>query len=891
MNILKPFYLPILLLLITVSAGCVTSNECRWVNDQNTGTRIWLSNANPTLTYVWEGERFDSVAHGNGILYVIDNGSVVEQRTAKAYYGALEENDIVSVSDTEAYVGGIIDEKFDGYGVYHKNGEIYIGNFKDSKPHGYATWYKNGKPYYVGMWANGKFHGEGTLYKEDGSIKTGDWENGTLTQTLVDVELSNGHYNGYVKNNKPDGIGRMEYANGSVYSGIWKYGKWNGNGTYHLNDSATITSIWTDGVLDGPTIIKSPEYAYEGGYLEGYPHGLCQISIPNIYQYFGYMGDGVKSGYGEIAFSSGDSYRGDWYDNMFDGNGIYIYHQEHAKYDGQWYQGLQNGIGYYQCPEFAYRGEWEDGWINGYGKMVFSNKDQYIGSFVENQFYGDGSYLFSNGNQYDGEFFEGKFNGLGTFHFKNGDIYTGEFKDGEIFGDGTLTIYENGKPIIITAHWVGNNKFPTYGSILFSNGDIYEGELIEGIPTRNGKWTSVSDITHNQSWADNAADYYNNHFEEIQKIRKGIKYVAIGIGGAAAIASCAVIVVGTGGTAAPVIAAIASGLGTASSIAGGISTLAEVSNTAISSYDDYRNTDDEDEKASIKSDAMKDISMEVALAVLPRVRIKSANRVSKLKFSKSIKNVGKKSEVTISNKKVFGKVITVSKNNGIYVKNSITTTNQNIKNIRSKVTPVSIQKLNKAVATGIKTYRSLEKQKDLQAIILNETEIQSLIQSPKTIRSVIKKYTGNHNYFEEFFIRLALGSKEQVTELFNIPYICKFVDRCIRLSDNTSNQELMGQTFCDFLTNPKYGSNGQILALFQIQLTRKLAKATITNENIKSKSIAQISSDLDRLNDYIARELSSGSDKEEILSKAKSIAIKYLSSSEYDEFDQMWQSL
>ena len=282
--------------------------------------------------------------------------------------------------------------------------------------------------------------------------------------------------------------------------------------------------------------------------------------------------------------------------------------------------------------------------------------------------------------------------------------------------------------------------------------------------------------------------------------------------------------------------------------------------------------------------------MEVGLTVLPKIKIKSANRASKIKLSTGIKNIGKTSGVVLSNKKVFGKVITITKKNGVYEKKLIATTNQNLQNIRSKVSPVSIQKLTKAVTTGIKIYRTLEKQKS-QAIVLSDAEFQSLIDNPKTIRIVIKKYTGNHHYFDEFFIRLALGNKEQVKGLLSIPYINRFIDKSIRQSGSTSNQFLMGQTFCKLLTDPKYGDYGQVLALIQIKLVRNLMKATLNDENMKSKPISQISSELDRLNDYLAIELSSCSDKEEFISMVQSIAKNNLSSSEYDDFEQMLKSM
>ena len=94
------------------------------------GTHIWLANADTTLTYRWKGEVFDSVAHGNGVLCIIDNGKIIEEKSATAYYGALVKTDIVNISDRENYVGELNNDRFHGYGVYNKNGEIYIGHFR-----------------------------------------------------------------------------------------------------------------------------------------------------------------------------------------------------------------------------------------------------------------------------------------------------------------------------------------------------------------------------------------------------------------------------------------------------------------------------------------------------------------------------------------------------------------------------------------------------------------------------------------------------------------------------------------------------------------------------------------------------------------------------------------
>lgn len=896
---MKHYYHILLLITLTLfmATGCVSSIEGTWVRSDGDGTRVWLADANTTLTYRWEGEVFDSVAHGNGILCIIGNDSIIEERKANAYYGALIETDVVSVSDKENYIGELNEDKFHGYGVYDKNGDVYIGHFQDGKPHGFASWYKNGKPYYVGMWADGKFHGEGTLYKEDGSIKSGEWNNGNLTQTLVDVQLKNGHYNGYVKNNKPDGIGKMEYADGSLYSGKWKNGNWHGLGTYITNKLDTVSSVWVDGSLDGQTIISSNGLSYKGGYMEGYPHGLCEIKIPNYYSYFGYMSDGVKSGYGELKLSNGDSYKGDWNDNLFDGDGVYIYANEHARYDGQWYNGLQDGIGYYQSPHFAYRGEWEEGWINGYGKMVFSNKDQYVGKFVENKFYGEGAYIFSNGNKYDGEFVDGKFNGLGSFYFANGDSYIGEFKEGEICGDGTLTIYEKGKPISITANWPGNNKFPAKGSILFSNGDVYEGELVNGIPTRNGNWTTETDIANNESWTDKANDFYKNHKEEFDKISTTVTYITIGVAVAATVTAAAVTIASTGGAAAPpALVATSKVLGTAATVLTYTNTTlyaGSIAASTASAAQDYRNTEDESEKSAILKNTASNLAVDAIFLVAPKVAKSSTARAAKVALSRGIKTIGKKTVVSISKNKTFGKVINIVKGkNGVAEKRLVNSNRKTVKNTVENGKQRFKSLLLGQLIKRTKLYKNLKTIMAKGAISLSDKELKALLDNPKYLRAYIRSYTGDHKNFQEFFIRLAMGNKQQVKEILNNPYIRKYIDRSIRQSgDGGVHEWLMTKNFTSFLTDSKWGDDGPFLALALTKLVQSTERVIFKNGGRHPSSIASNSSESAKFHQRLAKVIDSCSSKEELLIRVREFAKRELAPEAYEEFNQIFKTV
>ncbi len=651
-------YILITIILLLSASGCSSISEGTWVTSEGDGTRIWLSDVNSTLTYRWKGETFDSVAHGIGTLYIIDKDSIIETKSVKAYYGAIFESDIVNISERENYVGDLNDDKFHGYGVYEKNGEIYIGQFKDSKPNGFLSWYKNGKLYYVGLWEDGSFHGDGTLYKEDGTIKSGEWNKGNLTQTLVDVQLENGHYNGYVKNNKPDGMGKMEYADGSLYSGKWKDGTYKGSGVY-VCGTDTIVGDWDNGKITGDVIYRSDKFFYEGSMVENFPTGIGNLTVEDNSFYTGNWVDGKRAGIGDIFFVNGDSYSGEWDDNLFSGNGKYIYEKQNASYEGEWLDGLQNGDGDYRCPQFAYRGEWEKGWMDGEGTLVFENGDKYEGTVHENLIDGIGTYTFKDGNFYEGEFVEGLMSGLGIFHFKNGTTFEGEFLNGKIYGDGTLNLVENGEVISITGFWTPDGKFPESASILFPSGDLYEGPIINGCPTDAGTWTSAEDRAKSIEKVENSSLHKANEF--YKRNRETINWCLMGASAvvtAVEVASASTVVL------APV-AAIAQGVNMGINV---VDAGMAIGSAAIDAEEAYALGED-------TSEQMKNLGSEVALnvafLVVPKVAkalkplgkpLKNVSRsaVAALGVKSAGKYIAKKTAIQFTKGKIYGKAIKLS---------------------------------------------------------------------------------------------------------------------------------------------------------------------------------------------------------------------------------------
>lgn len=136
-----------------------------------------------------------------------------------------------------------IPKSFNGK-INYKNGDKYIGNIKYNKRDGKGTMkFYNSESYKESSWAIGEF----------------EFEDGVLENT-------NTVYNGFWKNDKREGEGKMEYANGDVYIGFWKNDKKEGKGQMKFKNGLISIGRWNNDTLykiDKPldilpdTILKS----------------------------------------------------------------------------------------------------------------------------------------------------------------------------------------------------------------------------------------------------------------------------------------------------------------------------------------------------------------------------------------------------------------------------------------------------------------------------------------------------------------------------------------------------------------------------------------------------------------------------------------------------------
>ena len=525
-------YIVLTCFVILCANSCSLRPDLLW-SKANDGILLWISSSDTIKSFSWKGEVIDNIPNGSGILSIVDKNGHKTDSKVDMFYGAQSIEDVVVMDDGSRYVGAIINDRMEGFGALVKADELYIGYFHDSKPDGFLKLYKKGKLYYEGYWEAGAFNGEGTLYKEDGSIKTGDWVAGRLSQTLVDAQLPQGHFCGYVRDGEPDGLGKMDYANGTSYQGKWKTGLWEGEGLY-ISDNDSVYGIWEKGKINGDAICRTPNLYFEGTFVDNVPMGVGNLAQSDGSYYSGFWLDGKREGNGDMIFPNGDSYTGEWVNNKFDGFGVYEYAAAKAVYQGEWSGGLQNGNGFYKCPQFSYNGQWDKGWMDGDGVLTFSNGDRYEGTVHENIIDGIGSYNFANGNWYEGEFVNGKMNGLGVFQFKKGDRFEGEFYDGKIYGDGTMYLVGDKGTVSITGFWPKDGSFPKEASILFENGDLYEGPLNNGAPTQEGTWMSGEERQQrldkvNNSTLHKANELYKKHRETINWCLTGVSAIVTAV--------------------------------------------------------------------------------------------------------------------------------------------------------------------------------------------------------------------------------------------------------------------------------------------------------------------------------------------------------------------------
>jgi hypothetical protein len=225
--------------------------------------------------------------------------------------------------------------------------------------------------------------------------------------------------------------------------------------------------------------------------LDEHGNGYACGTLTNGAYYCGWFQNWRPHGKGQIRYTDGDEYTGDFLYGYRWGYGIYKYKASGDRYEGNFVQSRLEGKGtYYWAIGDRYEGAFENGKIHGQGKSVWDDGREYEGDWVQGQMQGYGTHTWpksSAARRFTGWFYQGKPKGEGEFETdglgdnstilyktKNwavaanngfGGAYTGsiEFR----FTDGNRDSYEGEwKDLALNGS----------GKALFHNGDIYDGE-------------------------------------------------------------------------------------------------------------------------------------------------------------------------------------------------------------------------------------------------------------------------------------------------------------------------------------------------------------------------------------------------------------------------------
>ncbi|ETW00218.1 hypothetical protein H310_07611 [Aphanomyces invadans] len=168
--------------------------------------------------------------------------------------------------------------------------------------------------------------------------------------------------------------------------------------------------------------------------------GHVAYTYPNGDTYDGEFRNQMRHGRGKyVVANTSHTYEGQWEADQRHGHGTLK--SMHGTYDGTWSQNEKCGYGEFSNAVVTYKGMWRHNVYHGSGVLVQPGLD-YDGEFVRGQFDGMGKCTFkkhAEWTRYRGEWRRGVFHGCGTLEYGNGDVYVGEFDNGKRSGQGTVT--------------------------------------------------------------------------------------------------------------------------------------------------------------------------------------------------------------------------------------------------------------------------------------------------------------------------------------------------------------------------------------------------------------------------------------------------------------------
>ena len=283
------------------------------------------------------------------------------------------------------------------------------------------------------------------------------------------IGSNNSFYEGEIKNELANGLGKFYFKDGSIYEGEFVDGYPHGYGT----------KIQTS---NGLKVV--------GEWRKGLPYGQVTATMPDGYKYVGEVRNNFKNGKGTIIYSDGRKYEGEWRDDYEHGQGTITF-KSGNKYVGEFKKGEIEGHGTLFIPNGEkYIGNWEDGEPKGKGTYIDQKGWKWIGEFNRDLNFKDGTgTMIVEGYKYEGQFDKKKYpHGMGKITYPDGSTFEGKMNKANR-ESGTLSSPKGGG-----FKYVGqfkNDKF--HGDGVFTNELIkLEGKWEDGKFFHEDKFVSIS---------------------------------------------------------------------------------------------------------------------------------------------------------------------------------------------------------------------------------------------------------------------------------------------------------------------------------------------------------------------------------------------------------------
>jgi len=230
----------------------------------------------------------------------------------------------------------------------------------------------------------------------------------------------------------------------------------------------------------------------------------------------------AKSSKGLVQLPDGAVYKGEYKNGLFDGEGQLVWSNGN-RYVGEFRQGLKHGKGRDMLASgTVYDGDFVNGFWEGQGTLETGTGGTYVGEFKQGMLSGKGKYVSFDGKVYDGDFKNNRMNGKGSIIYPDGGRFRGEVKDWRMNGEGEYTTPK--KYVIYKGHFV-NDEMKGKGEIRYKDGSYYKGEIHDWQANGTGKAVSKRGMTYTGEFKNNLyngigvlvyknGDRYEGGFEE-----------------------------------------------------------------------------------------------------------------------------------------------------------------------------------------------------------------------------------------------------------------------------------------------------------------------------------------------------------------------------------------